>query len=187
MSFRHHLAARNSYDPAHAVPLFAGDERVGLLRRDNAAALRQFPEVFSVADDRVSLTAKGDVEAVSRIVDRVVDALVVQRQVPKWRNETFDVAPRWGAPPLFRLDRGAVPFFGTRAYGVHLNAYRRDGGVLQLWIGRRSPHKRVEPDKLDNLVAGGVGNGHGLDATLLKEGEEEASMPMRLTKRALPV
>ena len=43
------------------------------------------------------------------------------------RNETFDVAPRWGAPVVFRLDRGAVPFFGTRAYGVHLNGYLRNG------------------------------------------------------------
>ena len=186
MSFRHHLAACNSYDPAHTVPLFAGDERVGLLRRDNAAALRQFPEVFSVADDRVSLTAKGDVEAVSRTVDRVVDALVAQRQVPKWRNETFDVAPRWGAPPLFRLDRGAVPFFGTRAYGVHLNGYRWESGALYLWIGRRSRDKRVAPDKLDNLVAGGIGNGHGLVETLLKEGEEEASIPRSLTSHAVP-
>jgi 8-oxo-dGTP pyrophosphatase MutT (NUDIX family) len=45
----------------------------------------------------------------------------------------------------------------------------------------------VAPDKLDNLVAGGVGNGHGLDETLLKEGEEEASIPVTLAKRSLPV
>ncbi|MBV9815295.1 MAG: DUF4743 domain-containing protein [Alphaproteobacteria bacterium] len=186
MAFRHHLANCNSYDPAHAVPLFAADERVGLLRHDNAAALRQFPEVFSVADDRVNLVAKGDVESVSRAVDRVVDALVVQKQVPKWRNETFDVAPHWRAPPVFRLDRGAVPFFGTRAYGVHLNGYRWEAGTLNLWIGRRSPDKRVAPDKLDNLVAGGIGNGHGLEETLLKEGEEEASIPRSLACHAVP-
>jgi Domain of unknown function (DUF4743)/NUDIX domain len=186
MSFRHHLASCNNYDPARVVPLLAGGERVGLLRRDNAAALRQFPEVFSVANDRVSLIAGGGVEAISRAVDRVVDALVVQKQVPKWRNETFDVAPRWGAPPVFRLDRGAVPFFGTRAYGVHLNGYRWDAGTLNLWIGRRSPDKRVAPNKLDNIVAGGIGNGHGLEETLLKEGEEEASIPRSLTCHAVP-
>jgi hypothetical protein len=45
----------------------------------------------------------------------------------------------------------------------------------------------VAPDKLDNLVAGGVGNGHGLDETLLKEGDEEASIPTSITKHALPV
>ena len=30
MSFRDHIVACNSYDPARVVPLFAGDERVGL-------------------------------------------------------------------------------------------------------------------------------------------------------------
>jgi hypothetical protein len=187
MSFRDHIRACNNYDAARVVPLIAGNDRIGLLRRDNAEALRRFPGVFAVESDKVRLLSNGDVGTISRTVDAVVDALVAESRVPKWRNETFDVASRWGAPPLFRLDRGAVPFFGTRAYGVHLNGYRRDGGALQLWTGRRSPDKRVEPDKLDNLVAGGVGNGHGLEATLLKEGEEEASMPTCLTKRAIPV
>jgi hypothetical protein len=186
MSFLDHIVSCNNYDPARVVPLFAGNDRVGLLRRDNAAALRRFPDVFAVADDRVILLARGDVAAVSRAVDAVVDALVVEKRIPKSRNETFDIAPRWGASVVFRLDRGAVPFFGTRAYGVHLNGYRRDGSTLDLWVGRRAPDKRVAPDKLDNLVAGGIGNGHGLEETLLKEGEEEASIPRSLTSRAVP-
>src|ERR1700749_275829 len=163
MSFRRHIVSCNNYDPARVVPLFAGRDRVGLLRRDNAAALRRFPDVFAVADDRVNLVARGDVAAVSRAVDAVVDALVVEKRIPKSRNETFDVAPRWGAPLVFRLDRGAVPFFGTRAYGVHLNGWRRTGEAVQLWIGRRAPDKSVEPNKLDNIVAGGIGNGHGVE------------------------
>jgi Domain of unknown function (DUF4743) len=186
MSFRDHIVGCNNYDPARAVPLFAGNGRVGLLRRDNAAALGRFPDVFAVADHRVNLLACGDVAAVSRAVDAVVDALVVEKRIPKSRNETFDVAPRWGAPVVFRLDRGAVPFFGTRAYGVHLNGYRRDGSTLDLWVGRRASDRSVAPDKLDNLVAGGIGNGHGLEETLLKEGEEEASIPRSLTSRAVP-
>ena len=136
MSFRHHIVACNNFEPARVVPLFAGDQRVGLLRRDNAAALRRFPAVFAVADDRVSLVVGGDVATISHAVDDVVDALVAEKRVPKWRNETFEVASRWGAPPVFRLDRGAVPFFGTRAYGVHLNGYRRAAGAPDLWIGR---------------------------------------------------
>jgi 8-oxo-dGTP pyrophosphatase MutT (NUDIX family) len=55
-----------------------------------------------------------------------------------------------------------------------------------LWIGRRSPDKQVAPDKLDNLVAGGIGNGHGVDETLVKESEEEASIPVSLIKHAVP-
>jgi 8-oxo-dGTP pyrophosphatase MutT (NUDIX family) len=95
--------------------------------------------------------------------------------------------PRWGDRPVFRLDRGAVPFFGVRAYGVHLNGYRRDGGRLHLWVGRRAPDKRVDPDKLDNIVAGGIGNGYGAAATLVKEADEEAGVPAGLIARAVAV
>jgi Domain of unknown function (DUF4743) len=185
MSFRDHIRSCNNYDPSRVVPLTAGNARIGLLRRDNAEVLQRFSDVFTVAEQRVELVACGDVVAVSRAVDAVVDALVAERRVPKWRNESFDVAPRWGAPPVFRLDRGAVPFFGTRAYGVHLNGYLRQGETLYLWVGRRSPVKQIAPNKLDNLVAGGIGNEHGVGETLLKEGEEEASIPGSLMSRAI--
>jgi len=164
----------------------AGDQRIGLLRRDNAAALARFPRVFAVEPARVRLVAHGDVDAVSKSVDEVVEELVVERHVPKWRNETFDVMARWGDNPIFRLDRGAVPFFGVRAYGVHINGYRRDGG-LRLWIGRRAPDKRIAPDKLDNIVAGGIGNGHGIVDTLYKEADEEGGIPPDLVRQAVPV
>jgi len=185
MSFSDHIRLCNNYDPARVVPLIAANARLGLLRRDNAEALRRFPDVFAAGKDKVELVARGDVAAVSRAIDEVIDALVSEGRVPKWRNETFDAAPRWGAPPVFRLDRGAVPFFGTRAYGVHLNGYLRQGGNLWLWVGRRSADKQVAPNKLDNLVAGGIGNGHGVDETLLKEGEEEASIPTSLLSHAI--
>jgi 8-oxo-dGTP pyrophosphatase MutT (NUDIX family) len=187
MSFIDHIRACNNYNPARAVPLLAKEKRIGWLRRDNAAALARFPRVFAVEPERVRLVAEGDVDAVSAAVDEVVEALLAENKLPKWRNETFDVAPRWGEPPVFRLDRGAVPFFGVRAYGVHLNGYRRDGGALRLWIGRRAPDKRVAPNKLDNIVAGGIGNGYGIYPTLVKEGEEEAAIPAALIERAVPV
>ena len=176
MSFADHIRACNNYDPARAVPLFAGEQRIGWLRRDNAAALARFRDVFAVEPERVRLVAKGDVDRVSAAVDATVEALLVEGRVPKWRNETFDVMARWGDPPIFRLDRGAVPFFGVRAYGVHLNGYRRIDGEYWLWIGKRAANKQVAPGKLDNMVAGGIGNGYGAAATLAKEAEEEAGV-----------
>ncbi len=187
MSFADHIRACNNHDPARAVPLVGGGKRIGWLRHDNAAALERFPAVFAVTPDRVELVAVGDCDRISAAVDEVVEALVVERHIPKWRNETFDAMAHWGDPPIFRLDRGAVPFFGVRAYGVHLNGYRRDGDRLLLWVGRRAPDKRIAPNKLDNLVAGGIGNGHGVVATLFKEAEEEAGIPARLVAPAVPV
>ncbi|HZU91227.1 MAG TPA: DUF4743 domain-containing protein [Stellaceae bacterium] len=187
MSFVDHIRACNTYDPGRVLPLVAGGQRVGLVRRDNAALLRRFPDLFAVEAAAVRLVAQGDAATVSAAVAAAVAALVAERRVPRTRHETFDVMPRWGMPPLFRLDRGAVPFFGTRAYGVHLNGYCRRDGEVWLWIGRRAPDKEVAPDKLDNLVAGGIGNGHGVADTLVKEAEEEAGIPPDLIARAVPV
>jgi 8-oxo-dGTP pyrophosphatase MutT (NUDIX family) len=141
--------------------------------------------VFRVTQDEARLTLDGGCDQVSLAVDGVVDTLVAERRIPKWRNETFDIAPCWGAPPILRLDRGAVPFFGARAYGVHLNGYRRTAGGYALWIGKRAANKQVAPGKLDNMVAGGIGNGYGAAATLAKEAEEEAGIPASLIGQAV--
>jgi 8-oxo-dGTP pyrophosphatase MutT (NUDIX family) len=187
MSFAEHIRACNNFDRARVVPLIAGGRRIGWLRRDNALALARIDTVFAVEPERVALVASGDVDTVSAPIDEVVEALVAERNIPKWRNETFDVMARWGDKPIFRLDRGAVPFFGVRAYGVHLNGYRFIDGRMHLWVGRRAPDKRVAPDKLDNIVAGGIGNGHGIYDTLVKESEEEGGIPEFLVKNAVPV
>jgi hypothetical protein len=187
MSFTDHIRICNSFVRARVVPLVADGRRIGWLRHDNADALSPHRHVFAAGGDAVQLVASGDVDRVSDAVDAVVEVLVAENRVPKWRNETFDVMARWGDKPIFRLDRGAVPFFGTRAYGVHLNGWCRAVGGLKLWIGRRAPDKRISPDKLDNVVAGGIGNGHGIRATLYKEAAEEAAIPEHLISRAVPV
>jgi 8-oxo-dGTP pyrophosphatase MutT (NUDIX family) len=186
MSLLRHIRRCNQYRPERFVPLFHGAARIGRVRRDNAEVLRRFPEIFVVAPDGVRLIAQGDFALMSTAIDHVVERLVAEGRLAKWRNEAFAVAPRWGAPPLFKLDRGAVSFFGVRAYGVHLNGYCPIGGELRLWIGRRAPNKKVSPDKLDNLVAGGIGHPQDLTATLAKEAQEEAGMPAELVQRAVP-
>jgi 8-oxo-dGTP pyrophosphatase MutT (NUDIX family) len=187
MSFLDHIRACNTYRAERFLPLVIGGTRIGWLRHDNAAALRRFPAVFAVADGAVAITAGGGFDALSAEIDRVIEALVAEGRIDKWRYEDFAVAPRWGQPPLFKLDRGAVGFFGIRAYGVHLNGVRRDADGLTLWIGRRAGDKKVAPNKLDNMVAGGIGHGHGLVETLIKEAAEEAALPRDLIDRAVPV
>ena len=187
MSLLHHIQLCNDYRPDRFLPFWHGADRLGLIRKDNAEALRRFPTQFTVKDDGVRFLAEGDFDTLSKIIDDVTEQLVADGLVAKWRYECFAVAASWGAAPHFKLDRGAVPFFGVRAYGVHLNGVVRDGGRLRLWIGRRSPTKAVAPDKLDNLVAGGIGYPHGLVETLIKECEEEASLPEQLAAKSVPV
>ena len=170
MTLLHHIQACNAWDAAKFLPLHHDGVRVGLVRRDNADQLRRFPSVFDVGATSVRIAAKGDRAELTARIDDAVEELVAQGVVASYRHEYFAVAERWGAPTRFDLDR-----------------WRREGGALKLWIGRRAPNKMVAPDKLDNLVAGGVGRDHGLFETLLKEGEEEAAMPRALTARATSV
>src|SRR6266851_4318410 len=187
MSFLAHIVTCNTYRAENFRPLRLGATRIGWVRHDNAALLQLFPAVFAVSERDVALIAGGGFDALSTAVDGVIEALVAEGRIDKWRHEDFAVAPRWGQPPLFKLDRGAVGFFGIRSYGVHLNGIRRDADALKLWVGRRAGDKKVAPNKLDNMVAGGIGYGHGLVETLIKEAGEEAALPPALTAHAVPV
>jgi 8-oxo-dGTP pyrophosphatase MutT (NUDIX family) len=184
-SLLRHIRACNTFDPGRFLPLTIGGVRIGTVRRDNAALLQQrFPQLFRVDDAGVNLLATGTADEISAALDGVVEALAKEGRTVKWRNEVFTASARWGDPPLFAIDRGAVGFFGVRAYGVHLNGYWRESDRLKLWIGRRALDKLVAPGKLDNLVAGGIGGGLGAWETLEKEAEEEASIPAEMIRSA---
>ena len=187
MSLLRHIELCNDYRPERFLPFRHSADRLGLIRKDNADALRRFPALFVVESDGVRFLAEGGFDELSKIIDDVTEQLVSDGVVAKWRYECFAVAPHWGAEPHFKLDRGAVPFFGVKAYGAHLNGIVDEDGALKLWVGRRSPKKAVAPGKLDNLVAGGIGWPHGLFKTLIKECGEEASIPEALAKRSVPV
>jgi hypothetical protein len=86
----------------------------------------------------------------------VLQQLREQGLIRGWRDELYPVSPGWGTPPLLLLERAAAPWFGIRAYGVHLNGYVvAPDGTKQLWVAKRSAAKPTWPGKLDHLVAGG--------------------------------
>ncbi|KXV76278.1 NUDIX hydrolase [Acetobacter cerevisiae] len=102
-------------------------------------------------------------------------------------HELFDVMADVDQPVLARIDRGALPLFGLVAAGVHLNGLVRKPDGLYLWTGRRAANKRLDPSKLDHLVAGGVPAEHTPWEALLKEAAEEASIQEDLASQAQQV
>ena len=105
----------------------------------------------------------------------------------RFRNEDFAVRVAVGQPVLAVLDRGAVPDFGVIGVGVHVNGLVRRPDGWHLWVGKRATHKKLDPGKLDHLVAGGVPAGLTRRATLVKEAGEEASVPEALIGEAVEV
>ena len=184
------------FDPGAHLPFFFGDERVGWIRRADVALLARWPDVFEIVDigksARVTLAAKFDnVTARSAALGAVIGALAAEGRIPGWRDETYAIRNRFDAPPLAYIERAASRFFGTMTYAVHLNGVVEYAGSAsprapQLWIARRSDTKATDPGMLDNVVAGGIGWGFGVEATLVKECWEEAGIAAGLASQARP-
>ncbi|CAL9703735.1 unnamed protein product [Knipowitschia caucasica] len=56
-----------------------------------------------------------------------------------------------------------------------------------MWLARRSATKQTYPGLLDNMAAGGLAAGLGVEHTVVKECEEEACVPAELARTARPV
>jgi 8-oxo-dGTP pyrophosphatase MutT (NUDIX family) len=159
----------------------------GWLDDARAARLAAMADVFDVRDDGISFDAgiKSARER-SEALERVARSLAADGLLTAWRDERYAVAPEFGAPPWFELERAAARFFGIRTYAVHVNGLvRRDREVL-MWIARRSPDKAIDPGMLDNLVGGGIAAGQSVATTAVKEAWEEAGIAASLAALAQP-
>jgi len=164
-----------------ALPFYVKEHAVGWLRPSFADLLRRWPHVFEVNSAFVTLRAKPDT-----VAGRTAAMLEVTRELAKdgiirgWRDEQVSVSHHYAAPELLRIERAASRHFGLMAYGAHLNGLVRAGGLMNVWVARRSADKAVDPDKLDNLVGGRISAGMSVDETLRKEAWEEAGIPPAL-------
>jgi len=162
-------------------------QHVGWVRRDFAPQLADFPDVFILEAERVVLhPALPDAEARSVAMAGVLQKLRAQGLVPGWRDELYPVGRGFDRPQLLSMERAAAPLFGVLTYGVNVNGLVQHGDGLSLWIGRRSPHKQVDPNMLDLLAGGGQPLGISIADNLLKECWEEAGVPAELARTARP-
>ncbi|KAK1755968.1 thiamine pyrophosphokinase [Echria macrotheca] len=103
------------------------------------------------------------------------------RLLKGWRNELWPVYGRKG-DLLFSMERVAMGLFGTTRYGVHMVAFiRRNDGTSQydfrIWVPKRAATKSTYPGMLDNTVAGGLMTNEDPFECIIREADEEASLP----------
>jgi 8-oxo-dGTP pyrophosphatase MutT (NUDIX family) len=183
-----HVHACNSWNPGHFYAFYVAGERVGRVKQPIRQALRQWPEWFEMAEDRVALSPQIQGFAKrSDVLARVTGQLVEAGMISHRHGEPYPVTAGGRDRAYARIDRAAAPYFGLRAYGQHLNGYVRDTSGIKLWVARRAADRRNYPGKLDNLVAGGLPQDLGLAENLRKECWEEASIPGELAAKARPV
>ena len=189
VSFLDRVNECNAHDLSNFFPFFVEGRRVGWVKKGVAQRLAAFAGIFDVASDSVALHADLATPAArTAAMAEAVDALEAEGLVRHRRGELYPVSTGFAANPFFQMERAAVPLFGVRAYGVHLNGYvRRADGETLMWVAQRDPNKATYPGQLDNIVAGGQPVGLGLSENLVKESGEEAAIPPELAAKARPV
>lgn len=82
------------------------------------------------------------------------------------------------------VERFAAALFGITCRGAYITAYTRsaDDGSLKLWIPRRAAHLYTGAGLLDGTVAGGIKAGASPLETVVREADEEASLPEALVR-----
>jgi Isopentenyldiphosphate isomerase len=98
-----------------------------------------------------------------------------------WRDELWPVYGRKGEL-LFNMERMAVGLIGAMRYGVHMTAFirRKDNSSrydFRIWVPKRAASKSSFPGMLDNTVAGGLMTDEDPLECIIREADEEASLP----------
>jgi 8-oxo-dGTP pyrophosphatase MutT (NUDIX family) len=169
----HIRACQTACLPGERLPFYIGNRHAGYIRPAFAARLAAASGDVT-AGDKVTL-APSAAPGLNEI------AVAAGCRV---RGENFDVREDADGPSLALLDRGALPDFGVIGVGVHLNGLVRRTDGWHVWVGKRAADKKLDPGKLDNLVAGGVAAGFTPFETLVKEAGEEAALPPGLVNGA---
>ncbi|KAF2968810.1 hypothetical protein GQX73_g4772 [Xylaria multiplex] len=111
-----------------------------------------------------------------------------------WRdNDVFDVLRGWrderwpvynsDTEVLYSAERSGVGILGAMRYGVHMTGYVRDETAphgMRIWVPRRAPNKPTYPGMLDNTVAGGLMTDEDPFDCIVREADEEASLPEKV-------
>ncbi|CAI0629013.1 unnamed protein product [Linum tenue] len=181
------------------VPFVIQENTVGYIHNRFVEHLKRFEEVFVIKDSSshgaqfgycVTLHDKlGTPEERTAAVGEVIKCLVEEQEdlIPGIRNELYPVTSSFGGRVYFSLERAAAPYFGIKAYGIHMNGFVESGDEKLLWVAKRSLVKPTYPGMLDHLVAGGLPHGISCQENVVKECEEEAGIPQSISVKALPV
>ncbi|KAI0409505.1 NUDIX hydrolase domain-like protein [Xylaria palmicola] len=166
---------------------------LGYMLASTVNRLLAVPEAIRgpVAVDEAAQTVRAFEQATEAERTAAVDAVMRY-----WRDTaTFDTLRGWrderwpvyggDAEVLYSAERSGTGMLGVMRYGVHMTGYVRDDAAphgMRIWVPRRAPDKSTYPSMLDNTVAGGLMTGEDPFECMVREADEEASLPERLMR-----
>lgn len=185
MSYLDHINRCNHYTLTARFPFLIDGVRYGFVTQEFAQLLNQFPDVFTWTQTELKLSPKlNTAQKRTNAVAEVLSILRTQGLFAAWNDELFGIKNNFDDPEVMSIQRAAVAYFGLRAYGVHVNGLVNTSQGQKLWVATRAKNKNTFPGMLDHIVAGGQPAGTGLLENVIKEADEEASIPVALSSQA---
>lgn len=189
---------------ADYLPFHVNETPVGVIPKYAWDHFKNFKDTFKFDADRIVISLDPSLKTKEERTARVEQVLQSLRSkssqtclpaILGWRDEHYVVSKSFSSPVLMTIERAATSLFGTKSYGVHVNGIVRSSSTpphsdesspseVYMWIGRRSKTKQTYPSKLDHIAAGGLTAGMPIHDVLVRECEEEASIPSELTLRS---
>jgi 8-oxo-dGTP pyrophosphatase MutT (NUDIX family) len=185
--FLRHIHNLNRWNPSDFKRFYIAGQPVGYVKHHVVEQLSSWSQYFAITDDSLSLLADDSIEARSSVLAEVVNGLAARGIWREAMGEIYPVIGHERDEVYALLDRVAAGLFGIRTFGQHLNGYVHSDDGMLLWLARRDPGRIHFPNKLDNIVAGGLPYQLSFAENLRKECHEEAGMPGELADRAVAV
>ena len=189
MSYLDHIHACNNANLSRYARFRIGTRPVGALRSEFATALTALGDDF-IRDENGEYGFASHIQTVAErnaALTNATEALRDQGTIKRLHGEKFDIRNCLSDAPLCQLDRFAMPHFGCRSWGVHMNGFVRKADGLHMWIAHRAQDKPTYPGMLDNMVAGGQPTGLGFRENMIKECAEEAGIPQEISQKVIPI
>jgi 8-oxo-dGTP pyrophosphatase MutT (NUDIX family) len=133
---------------------------------------------LSPTEDKGDLAASCT-KAFSRLIQQAIDEDTF-RVIHRSHSEPYPIV---GANYPVSIERYASTLFGIISRGAHLTVYTKTASGMKIWVPRRSPKLFTYPNCLDTTVAGGVAFGEGPFECVVREADEEASLPEDLVRK----
>jgi 8-oxo-dGTP pyrophosphatase MutT (NUDIX family) len=174
-----YLASQPSFCSLKLYPFFINGHQYGWLERTIADELLSSNKQWTQAGDRIELQG----ENLSAQLQPAALHLHSKGFILGWRHENYGVyADDINADfsvALCALERASFRRFGFLSRAVHINAYYPDGAIC---LGQRSASKSIDPNKLDNMTAGGIPLGESIYDCAIRELAEEAGVTFDIAK-----
>jgi 8-oxo-dGTP pyrophosphatase MutT (NUDIX family) len=189
LAYLDHINACNNANLSRYARFRVGSVAIGALRPEFAAALTGLGDDF-IRDENGEYGFAPHIKTATernQTLINATEALCKKGVIKQLHGERFDIRNHLYDDPLCQLDRFAMPYFGCRSWGVHMNGFVRKNDGIHMWIARRAMDKPTYPGMLDNMVAGGQPTGLGFRQNMIKECAEEAGIPESLAKDVLAI